>query len=115
MNKVENIDRDLKSKQERRREREHTGLLGLAVRPLGNGKMNLLAAENFGFVRILETVPDQIGANVRVGDVCHPRRSPKGHCCIRSHFSATFFLSFFSVVSMSFVQPICNKAGWADE
>lgn len=46
------------------REREHTGLLGLAIHPLGNGKMNLLTFENLGLVRLLETVPDQIGTNV---------------------------------------------------
>ncbi|KAB1221434.1 hypothetical protein CJ030_MR2G013158 [Morella rubra] len=67
-----------------------TGLLGLAVGPLGDGEMNLLAGKCFGFVRLLEAVPHQIRAYVGVRYVRHPRCSPKRHSCsARRHVSSS--------------------------
>lgn len=44
--------------------REVTGLLRFAVDPFGGGKMDLLPAESFGPVGLLEAVPDQIGTQI---------------------------------------------------
>ena len=56
-----------------------TGLLLLAVRPLGDGEVNLLAGRGLGLEGLLEAVPHQRGADVGVADVGHPRRAPEGH------------------------------------
>lgn len=56
-----------------------TGLLLLAVRPLGDGEMDLLAGRGLGLEGLLEAVPDQRSADVGVADVGHPRRPPEGH------------------------------------
>ena len=59
--------------------RSLTGLLLLAVRPLGDGEMDLLAGRGLGLEGLLEAVPDQRSADVGVADVGHPRRPPEGH------------------------------------
>ena len=40
--------------------------------------MNLLARERLGLEGLLETVADEGGADVGVGDVRQPRRTPEG-------------------------------------
>jgi hypothetical protein len=60
-------------------DRSLTRLLLLAIRPLGDGEVDLLAGRRLGFERLLEAVPHQRGAYVGVADVGHPRRAPEGH------------------------------------
>jgi hypothetical protein len=61
--------------------RSLTGLLLFAVRPPGDGEVDLLAGRGLGLEGLLEAVPDQRSADVRVADVGHPRRPPEGHRC----------------------------------
>ena len=58
-----------------------TGFLGFAIFPFGDGVVDLLARKSFGSVRLLEAIPNQIGADVGVGYVRHPSCPPKGYCC----------------------------------
>jgi len=60
-------------------DRSLTGLLLLAVRPLGDGEMDLLAGRGLGLEGLLEAVPDQRSADVGVSYVGHPRCPPEGH------------------------------------
>jgi hypothetical protein len=75
--------------------RSLTWLLLLAIRPLGDGEMNLLAGRGLRLEGLLEAVPDQRSADVGVADVGHPRRPPEGHRCSgRRHLVASFPLRF---------------------
>lgn len=62
---------------------ELTGLLGLAVGPLGDVEVDLLPARGLGLVGLLEAGPHEGGADVRVGYVGHPRGTPERHRCRR--------------------------------
>jgi hypothetical protein len=59
--------------------RSLTGLLLFAIRPLGDGEMDLLAGSGLGLEGLLEAVPYQRSADVGVADVGHPGRPPEGH------------------------------------
>lgn len=63
-----------------------TGFLGLAICPFGEGEVDLLTAQSFGSVGLLEAVPHHVGAQVRVRDVSHSRCSPERHRRVRRHF-----------------------------
>jgi hypothetical protein len=68
------------------KDRALTWLLLLAVRPLRDGEVDLLAGRGLGLEGLLEAVPHQRGADVGVANVGHPRRAPEGHrCCRRRH------------------------------
>ena len=56
-----------------------TGLLLVSVGPLGDGEMDQLAAGGLGLEGLLEAAAHQLGADVGVADVGHPRRAPEGH------------------------------------
>lgn len=76
-----------------------TGLLRLAIDPFGNGVMNLLASNGFGFVRLFETVPDHACAYVWVAYVCHPCCSPERYGCSARHF--------FRSIQLNSSLPLC--------
>lgn len=59
--------------------RRRTRLLLLAVGPLGDGEVDLLAGGGLGLVGLLEAPAHQGGADVGVADVGHPRRAPEGN------------------------------------
>ena len=60
-----------------------TGFEGFAVLPLGDGVVDLLAIDGNCSVGILEAVPEEISADVGVGNVREPSCSPGGYCCTR--------------------------------
>lgn len=75
---------------------ELTRLLRLAVGPLGDGEMDLLAGYGFRLVRLFQAISYHTRADVGVGDVGHTGRTPKRYRCVRRH-SLRFALSLASV------------------
>lgn len=58
--------------------------------------MNLLPSKSFRFERLFKTISDEICADVRVANVCHPCCSPEWYCCAAAHRvdrSISLFLS----------------------
>lgn len=73
--------------------------------------MDFFTGDGFGFVGFFEAAADEGGANVGVGYVCHPCRSPKRYSCCRCHFLLLLLLalslSLFSSSSSSSVSWFC--------